>query len=235
MFERFTEKGRRAVFFARREASRLGSPIIESEHLLLGLLREDKGVILGALKMKDRKDEIIAAVNAATIQREESPVNADLPLSEECKRILELAGEEAERLGAEFIGIGHLVLGILREKECLAARILTERGVEEFTARMLIFVSEKESESGEETAGVARSAYQRRSRIGIGLVELNSSEFMLTYQNSSLVPRIGETIHVKEEGNEDRTYTIEEIVWEFNREFGVSSLETVKLRVEKVN
>ena len=99
MFERYTEKARRVIFFARYEASQFGSPYIETEHLLLGLLREDKALTNRFLR------------------------------SNECKRVLAYAAEEAERLSHKHIGTEHLLLGLLREEKCFAAEILHERGL----------------------------------------------------------------------------------------------------------
>jgi ATP-dependent Clp protease ATP-binding subunit ClpC len=98
MFERYTEKARRVIFFARYEASQFGSPYIETEHLLLGLLRENKNLIHQVLtKHPSIVEEIRKKIESATIIRENVSASADLPLSNESKRILAYAAEEAER------------------------------------------------------------------------------------------------------------------------------------------
>jgi ATP-dependent Clp protease ATP-binding subunit ClpC len=127
MFERYTEKARRVVFFARYEASEFGSPRIESEHLLLGIVREDKALTNRFLQSD--VTSIRKQVESQTTAREKTPTSVDLPLSEELKRVLTYAGEEAERLAHKHIGTEHLLLGLLREEKCFAARILMERGV----------------------------------------------------------------------------------------------------------
>jgi hypothetical protein len=127
MFERYTERARRVIFFARYEASQFGSTTIESEHLLLGLLREDKSLadrflpidILGVRKEVEVRSGV----------REKVSTSIDLPLSNECKRILAYAAEEAERLNQRFISTEHILLGILREEKCVAAEILERRGL----------------------------------------------------------------------------------------------------------
>src|ERR1051326_7974869 len=124
MFERYTEKARRVVFFARYEASQFGSPYIESEHLLLGLIREDKGLTHRFFQSVESIDEIRRQIEGHTIVREKTSTSVDLPVSNECKRILAYAAEEAERLGHQHIGTEHLLLGVLRERECFAAEIL---------------------------------------------------------------------------------------------------------------
>ena len=135
MFDRYTEKARRVIFFARYEASQFGSEYIESEHLLLGLLREDKTLTNRFLRSHAAVDSIKKQIEAATPAREKTSVSVDLPLSFETKRILAYGSEESEAMGHHHIGTGHLLLGILREEKCFAARMLAERGVALASAR----------------------------------------------------------------------------------------------------
>jgi ATP-dependent Clp protease ATP-binding subunit ClpC len=129
MFERYTEKARRVIFFARYEASQFGSPYIETEHLLLGLLREDKALATRFLRSHAAIESIRKQIEAHTTVREKVSTSADLPLSHECKRVLAYGAEEAERLNHKHIGTEHLLLGLLREEKCFAAEILHERGL----------------------------------------------------------------------------------------------------------
>jgi ATP-dependent Clp protease ATP-binding subunit ClpC len=129
MFERYTEKARRVIFFARYEASQFGSPYIETEHLLLGLLREDKALANRFLRSHAAIESIRKQIEAHTTVREKVSTSVDLPLSHECKRVLAYAAEEAERLSHKHIGTEHLLLGLLREEKCLASEILQERGL----------------------------------------------------------------------------------------------------------
>ena len=129
MFERYTEKARRVIFFARYEASQFGSPYIETEHLLLGLLREDKALTNRFLRSHASVESIVTQIREHTVIREKVSTSVDLPLSNEGKRVLAYAAEEAERLGHKHIGTEHLLLGLLREEKCFAAQILEERGL----------------------------------------------------------------------------------------------------------
>jgi ATP-dependent Clp protease ATP-binding subunit ClpC len=129
VFERYTEKARRIIFFARYEASQFGSPYIETEHLLLGLLREDKALTNRFLRSHASVESIRKQIEGHTIAREKTSTSVDLPLSNESKRVLAYAGEEAERLANKHIGTEHLLLGVLREEKCFAAQILMERGL----------------------------------------------------------------------------------------------------------
>ena len=130
MFERYTEKARRVIFFARHEASEFGSPYIESEHILLGLLRENK--VLSARMLSGPSfsiESIRREIERHTTVGKKLPTSIDLPLSDECKRILRLASDEADRLGHKHIGTEHLLVGVLLEKDCYAARLLNEQQI----------------------------------------------------------------------------------------------------------
>jgi ATP-dependent Clp protease ATP-binding subunit ClpC len=135
MFERYTEKARRVIFFARYEASQFGLPNIETEHLLLGLLREDKALTNRLFRSHTSVESIRKQIEENTTIREKVSTSVDLPLSNESKRALAYAAEEAERLGHKHIGTEHLLLGLLREEDCFAAKILKERKVTLETVR----------------------------------------------------------------------------------------------------
>jgi ATP-dependent Clp protease ATP-binding subunit ClpA len=135
MFERYTERARRVIFFARYEAAQFGSTTIESEHFLLGLIREDKNITSRYLRTMSDIDYIRSEIAGRSAIREKVSTATDLPLSTECKRILAYAAEEAERLNHRHIGTEHLLLGILREEKSLAAEILQERGLRLNTIR----------------------------------------------------------------------------------------------------
>jgi ATP-dependent Clp protease ATP-binding subunit ClpC len=135
MFERYTEKARRVIFFARYEASQFGSPYIETEHLLLGLLREDKALTNRFLRSHASIESIRKQVEGRAPIRDKVSTSVDLPLSQECKRVLAYAAEEAERLSHKHIGTEHLLLGLLREERSFAAEILHERGLRLSTIR----------------------------------------------------------------------------------------------------
>jgi ATP-dependent Clp protease ATP-binding subunit ClpC len=147
MFERYTEKARRVIFFARYEASQFGSPYIETEHLLLGLLREDKALATRFLRSAAALETIRKQIEAHTTQRDKVPTSVDLPLSHECKRVLAYAAEEAERLNHKHIGTEHLLLGLLREDKSFAAEILHERGLRLAHAREEVARSSSERAS----------------------------------------------------------------------------------------
>jgi ATP-dependent Clp protease ATP-binding subunit ClpC len=128
MFERYTEKARRVIFWARSEASEFGAHWIETEHVLLGLLKEDKALaqrFLGATSSESIRKIVESRVLRGS---EVVPTSVDMPLSHECKRVLAYGAEEAERQHKQ-IETDHLLLGLLREEKSLAATILHEQGL----------------------------------------------------------------------------------------------------------
>jgi ATP-dependent Clp protease ATP-binding subunit ClpC len=136
MFERYTERARRVLFFARYEASQLGSISIETEHLLLGLIREGKGLTSRIFARSHLSLENIRKdIEGRTVFREKVSTSVEIPFSAETKRVLQFAAEEADRLLHNYIGTEHLLLGILREERSVAASILMEKGMRLNTVR----------------------------------------------------------------------------------------------------
>jgi uncharacterized protein (TIGR02246 family) len=128
MFERYTEKARRVIFFARYEASQYGSPIIATEHFLLGLLREDPAMMHRLVGRSDLTTGIRTEIDKLVNRREPLATSVEVPLSAESKKILNFAGEEADRLGVRHVGTEHILLAILRLPESLAAALLVAKG-----------------------------------------------------------------------------------------------------------
>src|SRR5580658_889262 len=178
MFERYTEKARRVIFFARYEASQFGSPYIETEHLLLGLLREDKQLANRFLRSHAAVDSIRKQIEGHTTVREKVSTSVDLPLSHECKRVLAYGAEEAERLNHKHIGTEHLLLGLLREEKCFAAEILHERGLK------LLAIREELARTTQEKA-----PQQQRSRESSLLAEF-SRDLTQAAMDNQLDPRV---------------------------------------------
>lgn len=128
MFERYTEKARRVIFYARYEASQFGSPEIETEHLLLALFKENTGHIAAFLQTQMDTGALRERIRQRYGQREPFATSIDIPLTEECKRVLAYAAEEADRFGHKHIGSEHLFLGLVREEKSFAGQILREHG-----------------------------------------------------------------------------------------------------------
>jgi len=151
MFEKYNEKARRALFFARYEASKLGSRVIESEHILLGILREGEetvGEIFRRFQVK--AEEIRREIEGERVFVERISSTAELPLSEESKKILAYASHEAESMLHQTVGSEHLLIGLLRVEGCLAMRILAQHGLDLYTVREEVLSIAKEREASQQ-------------------------------------------------------------------------------------
>lgn len=137
MFERYNERSRRVIFFARYEALQYGSPVIAPEHILLGLMREDKSISARFFPRRNTLsvDAVRKEVEERIVLRDRIPQSAELHLSAETKRILFYANEESRRLKSRFIGPEHLLVGMLREENSTAAEILSSFGLSIIAAR----------------------------------------------------------------------------------------------------
>jgi ATP-dependent Clp protease ATP-binding subunit ClpC len=129
MFERYSEPARRVIFYSRYMAHQFGSPEIETEHLLLGLLRADMVLARRFLGSPWAAEKVWQEIELSTPVRAPTPGARDLPLSGTAKRVLFLAAEEADQLPSKRIRTEHLLLGLLRDEKCVAAVLLRERGL----------------------------------------------------------------------------------------------------------
>jgi ATP-dependent Clp protease ATP-binding subunit ClpC len=127
MFERYTEHGRQAIFFARFEASQFGTDSIEPEHLLLGILRLSAAV--NFLEISDCSSRFRKLVEGCNPTPAKVSTSMDIPLSHSSRRILAYGSEEAERLRHRYIDELHLILGILREDDGVAAHFLKTQSI----------------------------------------------------------------------------------------------------------
>ena len=175
MFERYTEKARRVIFFARYEASQFGSQTIEPEHILLGLAREDRILFKGYFKsaqisIKFIRDEI----ENRTSLKEKIWTSVELPLASASKRILTYAHEESDKLGHRHIGTEHLLLGILREGNSMVANALLEHG---FSIEELRKEIANHQTAASETDGSFPQELRRSLNTNIGIPAAISSTF----------------------------------------------------------
>jgi ATP-dependent Clp protease ATP-binding subunit ClpC len=129
MFEKYTEKARRVIFFACYEVSEHGASSIETEHLLLGLLREDKTLLSRFLPANVTIEVLREQIEARIGHGDKISTSIEVPLSEASKRVLKYAAEESQGLSHRHIGAEHLLLGLLREQKSLAAGVLRENGM----------------------------------------------------------------------------------------------------------
>ena len=136
MFERFTESARRALFFARYEASHLPTMSIGTEHVLLGVARQPGGIVGHLLRQANVSlEDVRKEVEARITPGDPLSTSVEIPFNEETTRVLLYAGEEADRLNHSYIGTEHLLLGLLREEGSVAGTILHSHGLRVDQAR----------------------------------------------------------------------------------------------------
>ena len=126
MFERFTERARQVVVLAQEEARTLKHNYIGTEHILLGLLREEEGLAARVLESLDITVERVRAQVVRIVGSGEEVTSGQIPFTPRAKKVLELALREALSLGHNYIGTEHILLGLVRENEGVAARILLD-------------------------------------------------------------------------------------------------------------
>lgn len=216
MFERFTEKLRRVIFFARYEASQFGSPYIETQHLLLGLLREDPALVH---RFQLSPESIRAKIEKAAVIREHIATSVDLPLSNECKRVLSYMTEEADALGHKHIGTEHLLLGLLREEKSFAAELLRESGLrlKEVRKKMTSKLMDEPADKAATLDGM------------VEIVEGNEPLLTTTAFDQLPLPRTGEELVLQSEGEEPRTYKVETVRYILDSE---SQLQKIQICVK---
>ena len=151
MFEKFNEKARRALFFARYEASKLGSRVIESEHVLLGILREGEETVAELFRRFHVKpDDVRREIEGERVFVERISSTAELPLSEEAKKILAYAAHEAESMLHPTVGSEHLLVGVLRVEGCVAMRVLVQHGFDVYSLREEVVAIARDRESAQQ-------------------------------------------------------------------------------------
>src|SRR5438046_7944084 len=135
MFERFTEQARQVVVLAQEEARALKHNYIGTEHLLLGLLREEKGLAAQALESLDITVEEVRAQVVLIVGPGDEVTTGQIPFTPRAKKVLDLSLREALLLGHTYIGTEHILLGIARENEGVASRILLDFDVDAASGR----------------------------------------------------------------------------------------------------
>jgi len=179
MFEKYNEKARRALFFARYEASKLGSKVIESEHVLLGVLREGEEIIKEIFsRFNVKADDVRREIEGDRIFVERVSSTQELPLSEESKKILAYASHEAESMMHPYVGTEHLLIGILRVEGSVAARILTASGFNLYGVR-------------EETIGLIKEREASKQKKELPFLAEYSRDLTALAQQGSFDPLIG--------------------------------------------
>jgi ATP-dependent Clp protease ATP-binding subunit ClpC len=172
VFERFTERARQVVVLAQEEARTLKHNYIGTEHILLGLLREEKGLAARVLETLDITVERVRAQVVAIVGSGEEVTSGQIPFTPRAKKVLEMALREALSIGHNYIGTEHILLGLVRENEGVAARILLDfdANSEKIRNRVLHMLGEP-GEHGYESAGAPAPAPAVEASIHVGFAE----------------------------------------------------------------
>src|SRR5574344_876490 len=191
MFERFTEKAIKVIMLAQEEARRLGHNFVGTEQVLLGLIGEGTGVAAKTLKsmgvnLKDARSEV-----EKIIGRGSGFVAVEIPFTPRAKRVLELSWDEARQLGHNYIGTEHLLLGLIREGEGVAARVLENLGVDlnKVRSNVVKMLGESKPQTVSSGAGVAPTSGGAKAKTP-SLDEFGT-DLTLAAQEMRLDPVIG--------------------------------------------
>jgi ATP-dependent Clp protease ATP-binding subunit ClpC len=138
MFARFTQRAQKVLFLAQEEARRLNYPYVGTEHLLLGLIREGEGVAAKALNSLGIEAAKVRSIVEEVVEKVQGPVPTEMTLTPRAKRVLELAVDEARRMGHNYVGTEHLLLGLIREGEGVAAQVLNSLGADANKVRQVV-------------------------------------------------------------------------------------------------
>jgi len=195
MFERFTEKAIKVIMLAQEEARRLGHNFVGTEQVLLGLIGEGTGVAAKTLKsmgvnLKDARTEV-----EKIIGRGSGFVAVEIPFTPRAKRVLELSWDEARQLGHNYIGTEHLLLGLIREGEGVAARVLENLGVDLNKVRSNVIKMLGESKptttAGSSSSGSSSSSSSSSSKAKTPSLDEFGRDLTLAAQELRLDPVVG--------------------------------------------
>ncbi len=196
MFERFTDRARRVVVLAQDEARSLKHHYIGTEHLLLGLITEGEGVAAKALEMMEIKRDAVRAAVIDVIGEGQKPVEGHIPFTPRARRVFELSLREALQLGHNYIGTEHLLLGLLKEGEGVAAQVLTKLGadlaqVRQSVIQLLSGYQRGAEGEGREAVGVGQGGSAGPERANSAILEQFGRNLTQAARENKLDPVIG--------------------------------------------
>ena len=176
MWQRFTERARKVVFYAQEEAQKFGEGYVSTEHLLLGLVREADSV---AARVLDKLGVSLNRVRAEVekqLPRGDARPNQDMTLTPRAKRVIDLAYDEARNLNNNYIGTEHLLLGLIREGDGLAGRVLAKLGVELEKARREV-MGLQDNDTQQKSSSGSRSSSSSSTTSGAATKTQTLDEF----------------------------------------------------------
>ncbi|VEG27970.1 ATP-dependent Clp protease ATP-binding subunit [Actinomyces howellii] len=190
MFERFTDRARRVVVLAQDEARALNHNYIGTEHLLLGLIHEGEGVAAKALESMEVSLDAVRAQVVEIIGEGQSAPSGHIPFTPRAKKVLELSLREALQLGHNYIGTEHILLGLLREGEGVAAQVLTKLGADLSTVRQTVMQMLSGYE-GKETVTAGPGSSKEGTPSGSAILDQFGRNLTAAAREGKLDPVIG--------------------------------------------
>ena len=201
MFERFTDRARRVVVLAQDEARGLKHNYIGTEHLLLGLISEGEGVAAKALETMGIKGEAVRKSVIEIIGEGEKPVEGHIPFTPRAKRVFELSLREALQLGHNYIGTEHLLLGLLKEGEGVAAQVLTKQGADLAQVRQTVIQMlsgyQRGDDEGRESVGAGVGGSGGPERSNSAILEQFGRNLTQAARENKLDPVIGRRVEME--------------------------------------
>ena len=201
MFERFTDRARRVVVLAQDEARGLKHNYIGTERLLLGLISEGEGVAAKALETMGIKGEAVRASVIEIIGEGEKPVEGHIPFTPRAKRVFELSLREALQLGHNYIGTEHLLLGLLKEGEGVAAQVLTKQGADLAQVRQTVIQMlsgyQRGDDEGRESVGAGVGGSGGPERSNSAILEQFGRNLTQAARENKLDPVIGRRVEME--------------------------------------
>lgn len=211
MWQKFTERARRVIFFAQEEAGKLNENSVSTEHLLLGLVREGDSIATDVLVRIGIPPDRVRSEIGQQVSRRDEKLGPDMQLSPRAKRVIDLASEESKGLSNNYIGTEHLLLGLIREKEGVAGKVLAKLGADLKRTRIEVRalqegrdqdVREKSRDIVKALMGASEIIHPRtivelkntqalRGRSIMSIADLSSEEIDLVFAVTSLLKQTG--------------------------------------------
>lgn len=197
MFERFTDRARRVIVLAQEEARSLKHNYLGTEHILLGLIKEGEGVAAKALESLDINFDAVREQVVEIIGEGQDQPSGHIPFTPRAKKVLEYAMREGLQLGHSYIGTEHLLLGLCREQEGVAAQVLAKLGADVNKVRGQVTNLLSGYQGGKETVGVGAGSQREGIKSGSTILDQFGRNLTQLARDHKLDPVIGRHIETQ--------------------------------------
>ncbi len=197
MWQRFTERARKVVFYAQEEAQKFGEGYVSTEHLLLGLVRESDSVAARVLERLGVSLSRIRAEVEKQLPRGDARPSQDMTLTPRAKRVIDLAYDEARNLNNNYIGTEHLLLGLIREGDGLAGRVLAKLGVDLERARREVGALQDNESSSKSTGSSSTRSNTNANQVKTATLDEFGRDLTELAREGKLDPVVGRTQEIE--------------------------------------